>query len=712
MRNFEEDLAAISRRDYVEGNPFEALSMVSDYFNAGRENEGRELLFRLMEHDVIPEGMQIIQSALLENAGLYPYLRPDEIKAEAGQIAYEAHRPIGDERVVLHKGQMDAYVHLINGENVVLSAPTSFGKSMLIDVLIASGRYNNVVVIVPTIALIDETRRRLSGKFWKKFKIITHPSQTPEKNNLYVLTQERYLELAIKPKIDLFVIDEFYKLKPDADDGYDDRTTALNIAYMKLLEQNAQFLLIGPNIQRVDSGDSKIRYTFIRSDFKTVGSHVERINACGHQEEVALGVCRVCDQQTLIFCSSISRVYKLASYLMNGGLSAPSEKASQFSEWLAQNYTSEWSLVRMLQHGIAIHHSSLPRSVAQYILRLFNEGAIRFLLCTSTIIEGVNTSARNIIIYDNKIARKTYDYFTFCNIKGRAGRMLKHLVGRVYVLNPEPQEELPLVEIPALSLPEGMPLQLAMEAGERGVQKLSTEKCRQVKYLHAQNYLSVDLLRSNTPFDPISQIEIAKSITGDIGKYSSLMSWHGFPNKDQLMCLVRFVFDVLLKGDKSKGVLSSKQLSFKLGQLQTYMPRGFNSYFEAVRHSAEKEKSVDELLREVLSFCRTWAEFQLPRAIMALDKIQRYVLSANGIVAGDYSEYAERIKHLFRHPAETILEEYGIPMAMTQKMESDGDLPQTVDELMQFMEGIDGRRYDWSDIERDIYEWAFMKKQY
>lgn len=711
MKDFAKDLATLSQRGFVEKNPFTALSIVSDYLNLGQANEGRELLFRVMEHDVIPVTMYPIQFALLENAGLYPYLKPEDLQSVSDQLVYEAHRPIGTDKIVLHEGQMDAYVRLINGENVVLSAPTSFGKSLLIDVLIFSGKYNNVVIIVPTIALIDETRRRLSEKFGLSFKIITHPSQKPSTCNLYVLTQERYLEVVDKPKIDLFVIDEFYKLKPNEDGDYDDRTIALNIAYLKLLDENVQFLLIGPNIQTVDTGDSEVKYTFIKSEFKTVGSAIERINASGRQKEMALNICKKSSHQTLIFCASIPRVYKLANYLVNEGLSVPTEKASRLASWISENYVPDWSLVKMLQHGIAIHHSSLPRSIAQYILRLFNEGSIRFLLCTSTIIEGVNTSARNIIVYDHKIARKAYDYFTFCNIKGRAGRMLKHLVGHVYILNPEPQEELPLVEIPALSLPEGMPLQLAMEVDGNNAQKLSTAEAEKLRYLHAQHYLPVGLLRLNSPFDPIRQIEIAKEITDKIGNYSSLLSWSGRPNENQMKYLTRLTFEVLFNRDTSNGVLSANQLFFKLLQLQKYMPHGFRNYFENVRKNNKQNRSADDLLKDILSFCRTWAEFKLPRAIMALDRIQRHVLSTNGLRAGDYSAYAEEIKHLFRHPAETILEEYGIPMVMTQKIETKVKLPKSVDEIVEFMRNIDVQQYDWSDVEKDIYKGTFARER-
>ena len=76
---------------------------------------------------------------------------------------------------------------------MVLSAPTSFGKSLIVDALIASGKFKNIVIVVPTISLIDETRRRLS-KFKKQFKIVTHSLQSPADKNIYILTQERVLE--------------------------------------------------------------------------------------------------------------------------------------------------------------------------------------------------------------------------------------------------------------------------------------------------------------------------------------------------------------------------------------------------------------------------------------------------------------------------------------------------------------------------------------
>ena len=57
-----------------------------------------------------------------------------------------------------------------------------------------------------------------------------------------------------------------------------------------------------------------------------------------------------------------------------------------------------------------------------------------YLISTTTITEGVNTSAKNIIITSNKKGTKLLKPFDARNIAGRAGRFLQHFSGRVIVV--------------------------------------------------------------------------------------------------------------------------------------------------------------------------------------------------------------------------------------------------------------------------------------
>jgi replicative superfamily II helicase len=185
----------------------------------GSEEEqhiGQDLLLRALEHRAAFGAAGQVLDAVVREVGLFPYLELDALSL-ADQIAYECHRPEHLEERVLHAPQAAVYRRLLAGESVVLSAPTSFGKSLIIDAVVASARYKNIVVIVPTIALIDETRRRFA-RFQGVYKVITHAFQKPGERNVYVMTQERLLESKID-HVDFFVIDEFYKLSPSGADA-------------------------------------------------------------------------------------------------------------------------------------------------------------------------------------------------------------------------------------------------------------------------------------------------------------------------------------------------------------------------------------------------------------------------------------------------------------------------------------------------------------
>ena len=94
-------------------------------------------------------------------------------------------------------------------------------------------------------------------------------------------------------------------------------------------------------------------------------------------------------------------------------------------EWIKENIHEDWILAKSLKYSIGMHHGALPRHLSSSIIDLFdsNRGGVRYLFCTSTLIEGVNTSAKNVVLFDKKKGSKPIDYFDFKNIAGRSGRM-------------------------------------------------------------------------------------------------------------------------------------------------------------------------------------------------------------------------------------------------------------------------------------------------
>lgn len=54
------------------------------------------------------------------------------------------------EDVYFHVKQKEIEIALNKNENIVVSAPTSFGKSLIIEEVIASKKYDNLLIIQPT----------------------------------------------------------------------------------------------------------------------------------------------------------------------------------------------------------------------------------------------------------------------------------------------------------------------------------------------------------------------------------------------------------------------------------------------------------------------------------------------------------------------------------------------------------------------------------
>ena len=137
--------------------------------------------------------------------------------------------------------------------------------------------------------------------------------------------------------------------------------------------------------------------------------------------------------------SGPDRANQLANRLAPTGISYGS--GVQFAQWIEKNFGGTWDLSTAVSAGIGIHHGRIPRAVASHFVRLFNSGDLPILICTSTLIEGVNTAAKSVMIYDKTINREDFDFFTFSNIRGRAGRLGQHHIGNVYLFHSPPERE-------------------------------------------------------------------------------------------------------------------------------------------------------------------------------------------------------------------------------------------------------------------------------
>lgn len=705
--------------DAVAADPFVVLRSVSHAHALAEARaddpadeelrRARELIIRLVEHRGGLGDAEPMLDALLAKIGLYPYLEPGELDL-SDLFAYEAHRPPGEfgDEVIWHREQAYAYALLMDGRNVILSAPTSFGKSRVIDGVLASGRFSNVIVVVPTIALIDETRRRLSRLLGESYKVLTHVSQEAGEKTAYVLTQERVLEFEELPPVDLFVVDEFYKLSiEDLDAGTDDRARLLNLAFYKLLQTGAQFYLLGPNIGGISEATlNQLDCVWIDSWDTTVSVEVIAELGNGSKDERLLAVAEACavrGERTLVYCSSPERAETVAMQIADAGLGRATGLAGEATDWMAAHYHPRWRAARALAAGVGVHHGQLPRALGTYMVGAFDREEISFLVCTPTLIEGVNTKAKNVIVYDATIGTQTpIDLFTYNNIRGRSGRMSAHISGRVYVFEEPPMPPLKEVDIPILSQSEETPADFFLGVEPEHVQ--SGPKERLAEMLETSP-LNSKVFEASPTVGLQDQLKLAAAIEDAPEETAAQISWGGpYPRNEQLLPIFEMVneqvFGTRRRMGRPFGAFSMRQLVFWISALANGdTPRKVLD--GQVKYAEDNDRDVDGAILAFLKFLRSGLSFEAPRWLRAAGAIQSVVLPHRGIPAGDYEPYIGRLENLFLPYPLAALDEYGLPVELIRKLE-----PQLlaagedIDALLKLLVNLDPSPLDLTPFEQ------------
>lgn len=249
---------------------FKECKKISQQISSMNHDAARNTLIFLLDYlkkKELPKNELI--NHLIRETGLFPYLDPETALLE-DRLVYEAFKVnTGEEEpLTLHREQSLLLKKLLEGKNIAISAPTSFGKSFVIDAFISIKRPQNIVIIVPTIALMDETRRRLHKKFGNIYKVITTPEIELARKNILIFPQERCFKYIDKITVlDMLIIDEFYKASKDFDK---DRSPALKRAIIQLGKKASQKYYLAPNISSITSSPFTYGMEFIPLKFNTV----------------------------------------------------------------------------------------------------------------------------------------------------------------------------------------------------------------------------------------------------------------------------------------------------------------------------------------------------------------------------------------------------------------------------------------------------------
>lgn len=388
--------------------------------------------------------------------------------------------------IKLHRYQkavLDSFV-LGKRNRYVLTAPTSFGKTFLVYEIIQKMQYQNILLIFPAISLLSENYTRLCN--WAAFDEYTIHSLSEEefdlsRKNIFIFTPERFLSFMDSHHqlhFDFSFIDEVYKIDnsfiiDQETVGENERDTAYRLALEFICNLTDDMLLAGPymslpmadaqqkksfNNFAQDNGFSFLRYNqfeIVLKDYTTVKSkreyHIDettiKIGSVSKSRKIAniIDALSSSIENTIIYCGRRSDTEANAKRLLRDTtlISSFQEKCSKagspiyetFLEHLQNTFGDDWIVLKALRGRIGIHHSLVPKYIQKEIINLFNQGALICLFSTTTITEGVNTSAKNIIITSNQKGSKPLRQFDAKNIAGRAGRFQQHYSGRVIDLD-------------------------------------------------------------------------------------------------------------------------------------------------------------------------------------------------------------------------------------------------------------------------------------
>lgn len=509
---------------------------------------------------------------------------------------------------------------------------------------------------LPTIALLDEFRRRLITRFGDQFDVLMHHSEKAIRERVIFLgTQERLINRDDLGFLDLVVVDEFYKLDPHR---RDERSVTLNAAVYKLLSKAKQFFFLGPNIDGVLTSDgSRWRFEFLKTRFSTVAvdtidlKSVSDKDARLHEEITNSG-----NWPALVFVSSPDKANKLAADIVERGTKLGNGAA--LSRWMVENYGGKWELSEAVAAGVGIHHGRIPRALASRFVTLFNARKIPVLICTSTLIEGVNTAAKSVLIYDKTIANRPYDFFTFSNIRGRAGRLGKHHVGQVFLFHEPPEHQDVEVTAPLFGDPDDAPDEYVVHMDEVDVSPAVSDRVAEM----AQRVgLDPAQIRRFSGLGVETLVGLRAAVNAAVRAKAGIF-WAGRPKYDSLAATCEVICAV--EKPQTFGCASARQLAMyisKLGQMPTM--KGFYQW-----HSSSYQ-GQPERIDNVFKFLRA-AEFSLPEYFAVVELFARSVLPASSI---DYSLLLAELPRWFRAEPLKILEEQGVPIQISERFLRAGD---------------------------------------
>jgi hypothetical protein len=441
-----------------------------------------------------------------------PFLELEAIVREE-----ENRSPDAPEGVTLTDFQVRLLKALREKQSVSVSAPTSAGKSFTLELellhrLAKPGPYT-AIFLVPTRALIRQVSVDLADLL-RKNKIecsILSSLSVPERDDsetprrfIFVLTQERFAAFltGMPPDltIDSIIVDEAQEIGKERRGITLERVIRLGtrrfptakLFFSSPLRSNPEYLL--SLFQRPDlSSTHFVEYQRpvtqnivlvkqVRG--ATSSAELDLLNEVG---SIPLGRIELPfkfrgrylvnlatyftapDDVSIIYRNRPSEAEKVATELSELLEETDDQELTDFGDFLRQEVHRYYRLGAMVRKGIAFHYSNIPQIVRSRIEELAKHRKLRFICCTSTLLQGVNLPAKNIFLENPKTGQGEAGRIQpgdFWNLVGRAGRLNLEFSGNVFCIYGRPWENNPLAGDRMMPIESAFQIALTVRAGE------------------------------------------------------------------------------------------------------------------------------------------------------------------------------------------------------------------------------------------------------
>ena len=351
------------------------------------------------------------------------------------------------------------------------SGPTSMGKSLVAQTFIKceilAGSTKNYAILVPTKALINEVRSSIISTLQVKLKELNYRVVTAagdlvlkqDHHFIFVMTPERLLHMMVEREnsinVDFLFIDEAHKISERG---------GRSAYYYKVLSQIERsgsrptvifaspnipnpevYLDIVPGIQRSEIRKLASHFAPVCQFKYLIDTYSKKVSyyndyskelrqLCGMRKTLSLSeiIRRLGkDKQNLVYCSSKQKVIDYAVAYADGLAPSRDPVLIALAGEIRKEVHHKCYLADVIEKGVAYHVGYLPGNIRLRIEKEFENGHIRTIFCTSTLVEGVNLPADNLFITTYRDGNSNMDEVEFRNLVGRVGRIRYNLYGNV-----------------------------------------------------------------------------------------------------------------------------------------------------------------------------------------------------------------------------------------------------------------------------------------